>query len=203
MLPLRRLGPLRFCAVSTALALAGLDCSNVPGLHASEALTQSGVQGGLVVDLVTQRVSYIAGGQTVAADLQRPLKSITHVGYVTDNALVDFADVQIQSEKNRCPGCRSGSISSSTRRAISRAGTWRIQFVLVKPNACDPVFILDSRRRDVPPNPRRLPARLLGYPSGSGEANCSPSWPPSLKLSPASGEDLGWGACSVALGHLA
>lgn len=75
-----------------------MHCSNVPGLQASEALTQSGVQGGLVVDLVTQRVSDTAGGQTIAADLQRPPKSITHVGYVTDNALVDFADVKIQRE---------------------------------------------------------------------------------------------------------
>jgi outer membrane protein assembly factor BamB len=50
------------------------------------------------VDLQKQRVSYTAGGQTITADLVRPLKAITHVGYVMDNALVDFTDVQIQTE---------------------------------------------------------------------------------------------------------
>jgi len=50
------------------------------------------------VDLVRQRVSYTAAGQTIAADLERPLASITHAGYVMDNALVDFANVQIQTK---------------------------------------------------------------------------------------------------------
>jgi outer membrane protein assembly factor BamB len=52
----------------------------------------------VTVDLAKQQVTYVAGGETVRAALARPLKSITHVGYVMDNALVDFANIEIRTE---------------------------------------------------------------------------------------------------------
>jgi len=52
----------------------------------------------VTVDLANQRVTYAAGGETITADLERPLKSITHVGYVMDNAVVDFSDVEIHRD---------------------------------------------------------------------------------------------------------
>ena len=50
------------------------------------------------VDLGAQRVTYTAAGVTVEAQLERPLKSITHVGYAMDGALVDFAPIEIQRD---------------------------------------------------------------------------------------------------------
>ncbi len=50
------------------------------------------------VDLDTQQVTYTAAGVTLEAKLERPLKSITHVGYSMDSALVDFSPVEIQRD---------------------------------------------------------------------------------------------------------
>jgi hypothetical protein len=47
------------------------------------------------VDLKNQKMVYTADGVTVEVGIQRPLKSITHVGYVIDSALIDFAPVEI------------------------------------------------------------------------------------------------------------
>ncbi|MGD2175467.1 MAG: PQQ-binding-like beta-propeller repeat protein, partial [Candidatus Brocadiaceae bacterium] len=49
------------------------------------------------VDLKEQKVTYTANGVTLEARLERPLKSITHVGYAMDSALVDVAPVEVQS----------------------------------------------------------------------------------------------------------
>ena len=50
----------------------------------------------VTVDLAKQQVTFIAGDETVTTALEQPLKSITHVGYVMDNALVDFSDLQVR-----------------------------------------------------------------------------------------------------------
>jgi hypothetical protein len=50
----------------------------------------------VTVDLAKQQVTFVAGDETVTAALEQPLKSITHVGYVMDNALVDFSDLQVR-----------------------------------------------------------------------------------------------------------
>ena len=50
------------------------------------------------VDLKAHTLTYTANGVTVEAKIEQPLKSITHVGYVMDSALIDFAPVQIQSQ---------------------------------------------------------------------------------------------------------
>jgi hypothetical protein len=47
------------------------------------------------VDLKNQKIVYTVDGVTIEAAIQKPLKSITHVGYAIDSALIDFAPVEI------------------------------------------------------------------------------------------------------------
>jgi hypothetical protein len=49
------------------------------------------------VDLTNQKIVYTADGVTIETGIQKPLKSITHVGYVIDSALVDFAPIKIRT----------------------------------------------------------------------------------------------------------
>ncbi len=50
------------------------------------------------LNLRTQKILYTANGVTIEAEIQRPLKSITHVGYVIDSALIDFAPVEVNAQ---------------------------------------------------------------------------------------------------------
>lgn len=52
----------------------------------------------VTVDLDTQQVVYTANGVEVKAKLKRPLKAITHVGYAMDNAVVDFAPLDVKQD---------------------------------------------------------------------------------------------------------
>jgi hypothetical protein len=56
-----------------------------------------GVEIVVSVNLTTAKLVYTANGVTVEAQIQRPLKSITHVGYVIDNSLIDFAPVEVHT----------------------------------------------------------------------------------------------------------
>jgi hypothetical protein len=47
------------------------------------------------VDLKSQKIVYTVDGVTIEAGIQKPLKSITHIGYAIDSALIDFAPVEI------------------------------------------------------------------------------------------------------------
>jgi len=47
------------------------------------------------VDLAGQKVTFTAGRVTVEAKLERPLESITHVGFCTDSAVADFSALKI------------------------------------------------------------------------------------------------------------
>jgi len=47
------------------------------------------------VNLKNQKIVYTADGVTLEDKIQRRLQSITHVGYVIDSALIDFAPVEI------------------------------------------------------------------------------------------------------------
>ncbi len=49
------------------------------------------------VDLKTQNIVYTANDVTIEARIQRPLQSITHVGYAMDSALIDFTPVEVQT----------------------------------------------------------------------------------------------------------
>ena len=48
------------------------------------------------VDLASRRVTCKVGEVALEADLERPLKAITHVGYAVDNAVADFAPIEIE-----------------------------------------------------------------------------------------------------------
>lgn len=50
----------------------------------------------VTVDLAARQVTYTIGAEKLQARLERPLKSITHVGYVAHSAVVEFAPVDIQ-----------------------------------------------------------------------------------------------------------
>jgi len=47
------------------------------------------------VNLAQQKVTFTAAGTTVEAPLSTPLKSVTHVGYCTDNAVAEFSPLRI------------------------------------------------------------------------------------------------------------
>jgi hypothetical protein len=53
----------------------------------------------VTVDLATCDMTFKSGPATVKTKLARPMKSITHVGYCTNNATVDFSAVEVTSEK--------------------------------------------------------------------------------------------------------
>ena len=57
---------------------------------------EKGLEIVVTVDLKARKIVYTAGTVTVEAQIERPLRSITHVGYAMDTALVDFAPVEIQ-----------------------------------------------------------------------------------------------------------
>ena len=50
------------------------------------------------VNLRTQKIIYTANGVVIEAQIQRPLQSITHVGYVINSALIDFAPVEVNAQ---------------------------------------------------------------------------------------------------------
>lgn len=47
------------------------------------------------VDLGQQKVTFTAGSATVEAGLDRPLESVSHVGYCTDSAVAEFSALKI------------------------------------------------------------------------------------------------------------
>ncbi len=49
----------------------------------------------VTVDLKARKVTYKANEVTLEARIERPLKSVTHVGYALDSALIDFAPIKI------------------------------------------------------------------------------------------------------------
>lgn len=51
----------------------------------------------VTVNLEAGKIVCTADGVTVQADIQRPLKSITHVGYAIDSAIIDVAPVEIST----------------------------------------------------------------------------------------------------------
>ena len=63
----------------------------------------------VTVDLDSQQVIYTANGVEVKAQLKRPLKAITHVGYAMDNAVVDFAPLDVQIRRAVKPIPREAS----------------------------------------------------------------------------------------------
>ena len=59
---------------------------------------KKGLEAVVTVDLAAQKVTYVANGVKLEAQIRTPLKSITHVGYVMDSALVDVVPVKVERE---------------------------------------------------------------------------------------------------------
>jgi hypothetical protein len=53
----------------------------------------------VTVDLASDVVTFKSGPATVKSKLARPMKNITHIGYCTNNATVDFSTVEATSDK--------------------------------------------------------------------------------------------------------
>ena len=51
----------------------------------------------VTVDLTSGDVNFQGGGATVKAKLQRPMKSITHVGYCLNKSVVDFSPIEVSA----------------------------------------------------------------------------------------------------------
>lgn len=51
----------------------------------------------VTVDLTSGSVTFQGGGATVNAKLDRPMKSITHVGFCLNNTIVDFSPVEVSA----------------------------------------------------------------------------------------------------------
>jgi hypothetical protein len=49
------------------------------------------------VDLKTRKIVYTTNGVKIEARIRQPIKSITHVGYVMDSALIDFAPIEVRT----------------------------------------------------------------------------------------------------------
>ena len=49
------------------------------------------------MDLATGSVTFQGGGVTVNAKLDRPMKSITHVGYCLKGTIVDFSPIEVSA----------------------------------------------------------------------------------------------------------
>ncbi len=62
-----------------------------------DAPDDEGLEIAVKVDLITRKIVFTTNGVTIEARLQQPLKSITHVGYVMDSALIEFAPIEVRS----------------------------------------------------------------------------------------------------------
>ena len=60
-----------------------------------DTTNDKGVEIVVRVNLKTQKISYTANGVIMEAQIERPLQSITHVGYAINSALIDFAPVEV------------------------------------------------------------------------------------------------------------
>ena len=56
---------------------------------------ESGLDILVTVDLKSQKIVCRAGAVRLEAQIKRPLRSITHIGYAVDSALADFAPIEI------------------------------------------------------------------------------------------------------------
>ena len=84
--------------VSSAVILLGPTRGQAVQTHKIQ-LQKSDVSGiEVAVDLTAQTVSLKVGGERIDSKLKRPLKSITHVGYSTLNAVTDFGPIGISGE---------------------------------------------------------------------------------------------------------
>jgi hypothetical protein len=61
-----------------------------------DAPEAKGLEATVTVDLARQQVTFIANGVELQARLKSPLRSITHLGYLMDSALIDVAPVEIE-----------------------------------------------------------------------------------------------------------
>jgi hypothetical protein len=61
-----------------------------------EAPEKKGMEAIVTVALDAQKVTMVANGVTIEAQIDPPLKSITYVGYVQESALIDVAPIVIE-----------------------------------------------------------------------------------------------------------
>ena len=62
-----------------------------------DAPEKKGLEAVVTVDLAAQKITFVANGVTIEAKIRTPLKTITHVGYVMDSALIDVTPVETKT----------------------------------------------------------------------------------------------------------
>lgn len=80
------------------------------------ASDDGGLDAVVSVDLAAQTVTYVANGQMLKAALAKPLRSITHVGYAVNSALIDVAPVHIEQTGEAPPAQDAKTKRSRTRQ---------------------------------------------------------------------------------------
>jgi outer membrane protein assembly factor BamB len=61
-----------------------------------DAPPEKGLEAVITVDLAAQTVTYVANGVELTAKLKTPLRTITHIGYLQQGALIDVSPVEIE-----------------------------------------------------------------------------------------------------------
>lgn len=84
--------------MKTAAILQGALAANQGATSPCETDTATRYELLVSVDLDSGRVTFQGGGATVTAELERPLKRITHVGYCLKETVVDFSPVEVSTE---------------------------------------------------------------------------------------------------------
>ncbi|MDP7253330.1 MAG: hypothetical protein QGF00_27270, partial [Planctomycetota bacterium] len=82
----------------SAVILAGPTNGPAEGMERLELDKASPIEVEVSADLEGRIVTLTAGGKTIEVKLKRPLKSITHAGYTTTNAVSDFSPIRIEGE---------------------------------------------------------------------------------------------------------
>jgi hypothetical protein len=67
-----------------------------PSLLPSTLPETEGLEAIVTIDLAAQTIMYVANGVRLEAKLESPLRSISHLGYVMDSALIDVAPIEIE-----------------------------------------------------------------------------------------------------------
>ena len=81
--------------MKTAAVIQGSLSANKGATQPSVTDYQGKHEMSVTVDLASGSVTLEGGGATVKAKLNRPLKSITHVGYALNGTITDFSPIEV------------------------------------------------------------------------------------------------------------
>ena len=80
------------------MILTGLTRGTATGMQRLEIDKADAIEVEVVADLEGRKLTLSVAGKTIEVKFKRPLKSITHAGYSTLNAVSDFSPIRIEGE---------------------------------------------------------------------------------------------------------